>query len=882
MKTGKEIRQEFLDYFKQQGHEVVRSASLIPRDDPSLLFTNAGMVPFKRVFLGEEHRDYVRAASSQKCVRAGGKHNDLENVGQTARHHTFFEMLGNFSFGDYFKSEAIRLAWNLLTKVYGLPPQPLYASVYREDEEAYRIWHHEIGLPQERIVRLGEKDNFWSMGDTGPCGPCSEILIDLGPEAGCRRPECAPGCDCDRYLEIWNLVFMQYNRDQEGRLTPLPKPSIDTGMGLERITAVVQGVANNFQTDLFREIIRRIEKISGVSIGQQDSTDVSIKVIADHSRALAFLLADGAIPSNEGRGYVVRRILRRASRHGKVLGIEKPFLFSLCEVVADTMSDAYPEVREQIPFTAQIVRREEERFLETLDHGLTLLSEEIDRLHQAGRRVLPGALIFKLYDTYGFPLDIIRDVVREHNLDLDQEGFQAHMKKQREMSRQAWKGSGEREIKEVYKALMGRKLTNTFVGYETLEKESEILALIQEGQEMTRVEHPGEVEVVVAETPFYAESGGQIGDQGSLTAEQGRLSIEETYALPSGLILHRGRLQAGSLTVGDKVSLSVSKDWRAPTALNHTATHLLHGSLRRLLGEQVKQAGSLVTPQRLRFDFTHFSALTFEELQGVEEMVTTQILQNWPIETRILDYESARATGAIALFEERYGDRVRLVRMGDFSQELCGGTHTRRTGDIGLFKIISEASVAAGVRRIEAVTGKEALKFIHQEEARLQALGELLKVHPDELLPRLERLLAHQKELEKTVTRLNKSLLGGGGLETFLSQARLIKGVKVLSIPVPVEEAKELRDLADSLRDRLGSGIIILGGIKGDKVLLVTVVSKDLLSRFQAGKIIKPIARALGGDGGGRPDMAQAGGTRPDLLETTLAQVYDWINLEVA
>ncbi len=880
MKTGKEIRQTFLDYFRDQGHEVVKSASLIPRDDPTLLFTNAGMVPFKRIFLGEERREYSRAVSSQKCVRAGGKHNDLENVGRTARHHTFFEMLGNFSFGDYFKPEAINLAWNLLVKVYNLPEEKLYVSVYEKDDEAYQIWHQKIGIPKEKIVRLGDKDNFWSMGDTGPCGPCSEILIDQGPELGCDRPDCAPGCDCDRYLEIWNLVFMQFNRDSNGVLLPLPKPSIDTGMGLERITAVIQGVPNNFQTDLFRDIILAIETLSGTRIGQKEETDIAIKVIADHSRALAFLLADGAIPSNEGRGYVVRRILRRAARFGKVLGINKPFLHGLAEVVAEMMSDIFPEVKEQISFTSQVIQKEEERFMETLDYGLKVLNDELDRLRLQKENVLPGALVFKLYDTYGFPLDIIQDVIRNQDLRIDQEGFDLHMERQREMSRQAWKGSGERELQDVYKNLMARDLKNEFIGYTTLEKESPILALIQEGKEIKQADAPGEIELVAAETPFYAESGGQSGDQGTITSKQGWLSVETTFALPNGLILHRGRLQEGALRVGDRVILSVSNDWRSSTANNHTATHLLHGSLRRILGDQVKQAGSLVSPQRLRFDFSHYSALSLKELQAVEDLVNEQIQKNLPVDTKVMDYEEAKATGAIALFEERYGDRVRLVRIGDFSQELCGGTHSSRTGNLGFFKILSEGSVASGVRRIEAVTGKEAVKNVHQTEERLKALGELLKVGPEDLVLRIEKLISQQKELERSIARLNKTLLDGGGIEKILEGAREIQGIKILSTPVPISESKELRDMADSLRDRLGSGIVILGGVKDEKVLLVTMVSKDLTRKFQAGKIIKRIANALGGDGGGRPDMAQAGGNRPDLLETTLAQVYEWFGEE--
>ena len=880
MKTGTEIRQIFLDFFKNEGHEVCKSASLIPRDDPTLLFTNAGMVPFKRVFLGEEKREYLRAASSQKCVRAGGKHNDLENVGRTARHHTFFEMLGNFSFGDYFKTEAIRLAWKLLTEVYALPPDKLYVSVYEKDDEAFQIWNEEIGRPKESIVRLGEKDNFWAMGDTGPCGPCSEILIDQGAALGCGKPDCAPGCDCDRFLEIWNLVFMQFNRDQSGQLFPLPKPSIDTGMGLERISAVIQKVPNNFMTDLFRDIIQAIESVSGVPLGRMEETDVAIKVIADHSRALAFLLADGIIPSNEGRGYVVRRILRRAARFGKVLGIDKPFLFQMAQVVAESNAQVYPEVKEQISFISQIIQKEEERFLETLDFGLKLLTEEIDRLLRKGEGVFPGQLIFKLYDTYGFPLDIIQDVVRDSDLQVDQDGFQQHMEKQREMSRQSWKGSGDREFQEVYKTLMTKGLSNEFTGYTSGENSSIIMALIKDGEEVSQVSHPGEVEIIVAQTPFYAESGGQVGDQGTIFSPHGLLSVENTFSLPNGLILHRGRMQEGTLTTGEPITLSVSREWRANVSHNHTATHLLHGALRRILGEQVKQAGSLVTPQRLRFDFSHYSPLSLQELQAVETMVNARIQENIPVQTTLMNYEQAKATGAMALFEERYGDEVRLVRIGEFSQELCGGIHTARTGDLGVFKILTEGSIAAGVRRIEALTGLEALKIIHQEEEHLKDLADLLKVGADDLVPRVEKLLAQQKELERTISKLKKTQLTGGGVDGLLKGTKEVKGIKVLASSVPNSDPKELRDLADSLRDRLVSGIVILGGVNEDKVLLVTVVSKDLTKQFQAGKIVKRLAKALGGDGGGRPDMAQAGGNRPDLLESALAQVYEWIGEE--
>ncbi|MCU0579511.1 MAG: alanine--tRNA ligase, partial [Desulfobacterota bacterium] len=744
-------------------------------------------------------------------------------------------------------------------------------------DEAYQLWQDVVGLPTTRIVRLGEKDNFWSMGDTGPCGPCSEIIIDQGPAFGCGQATCAPGCDCDRYLELWNLVFMQFNRDAAGTLTPLPKPSIDTGMGLERITAVKQGVPNNFASDLFGPLIQTIQELSGVRIGHSESTDVSIKVIADHSRALAFLMADGALPSNEGRGYVIRRILRRAARHGKVLGLDQPFLYRMTQAVAETMGDVYPEIRDHLPMTRQVVQKEEERFLETLDFGLKLLYEEIDRLRQQGENRVSGALMFKLYDTYGFPLDIIQDIARDQQLALDEPGFEGHMARQREMSRQSWKGSGERELQEVYRRLMTRDIKTEFIGYQELETDSPVLALIRNGEEVATAQAPDEVEVITTATPFYAESGGQVGDQGTITGGQGWLIVEETWALPNKTVIHRGKIREGALSVGETVSLSVAADWRTPTARNHSATHLLHGALRRVLGDHIKQAGSLVTPRRLRFDFTCFSAPSRDELRRVEDLVNDVIRQNLVIGTEVTDFDRAVAAGAMALFEEKYGDQVRLVRMGDFSQELCGGTHTGRTGDIGFIKIVSEGSVAAGVRRIEALTGPEALAEVHRREDQLQGLADVLKTGPEDLNLRVEKLLAQQKELERTIARLNKTLMTGDGIEGLLAKTREVRGVKVLAALAPTGEAKELRDLADSLRDRLGSGLVILGGVQDGKALLVTVVTKDLLPRFHAGKIIKRLAQAVGGNGGGRPDMAQAGGTRPELLEQALAGVYEWL-----
>jgi alanyl-tRNA synthetase len=693
--TGNEVRSKFLEYFKKKTHEVVRSSSLVPHDDPTLLFTNAGMVQFKRAFLGEEKRSYKRATTSQKCVRAGGKHNDLENVGYTARHHTFFEMLGNFSFGDYFKEKAVEYGWDLLTNGYGLPPDKLWVSIYLDDDEAHDIWHNQIGVPTERILRFGEEDNFWAMGDTGPCGPCSEIHLDRGDAHGCGRPDCDPGCDCDRFLELWNLVFMQFNRDTSGKLTPLPKPSIDTGLGLERMVSILQDVATNFEIDLILPIIKKTEILAERRFGESVETDVAMKVIADHSRAAAFLIGDGVFPSNEGRGYVLRRIMRRAIRYGRNIGLTQPFLHLTADVVFEVMKPAYPELMESKAFITNVIKNEEVRFLETLDTGLRLLNDTLSDIKAKGQTAIPGELIFKLYDTYGFPVDIVRDVVREEQIDLDMDGFESAMQKQRDRSRSTAVFTG---ISDAYKQLTVKGFSAEFVGYNQLSCDSKVVLLVKDGKAVDTAGADTPIEVVTAATPFYGEAGGQMGDSGSLTAPGLQVAVTETIKDPTGLIIHRGSVVKGEIKTGQTVTLTVDKDHREATQRNHTATHILHSVLRRTLGDHVKQAGSLVAPDRLRFDFSHFSQIDEETLERIEALVNARIRENVSTEIVEMEAEEAFKSGATALFEEKYGDRVRVVALSDFSKELCGGTHVRNTGDIGFFKIVSESSVASGAR----------------------------------------------------------------------------------------------------------------------------------------------------------------------------------------
>ncbi|MBW1998784.1 MAG: alanine--tRNA ligase, partial [Deltaproteobacteria bacterium] len=697
----REIRRKFLEYFRARDHEIVSSSSLVPRDDPSLLFTNAGMVQFKALFLGEETRSYTRAATSQKCVRAGGKHNDLDNVGYTARHHTFFEMLGNFSFGDYFKEEAIAWAWDLLVEGYKLPAEKMWVSVYNDDDEAFEIWQEKIGIPAERIVRLGEKDNFWAMGDTGPCGPCSEILIDQGESMGCGRPECAPGCDCDRYLEIWNLVFTQFDRDSSGKLHPLPKPNIDTGMGLERLAALVQGVKSNYDTDLFRRIMARIEELSRKGYGEDKKGDVAFRVIADHARAAAFLIGDGVLPSNEGRGYVLRRIIRRAIRFGQALGLRDPFLHLVAQRVIDVMGQDYGELVTGSRLIDGVILNEEKRFADTLHYGVRVLEEHLEGLKEKGDRKIPGDLAFKLYDTYGLSLDIVEDVAREEGLTIDMAGYERAMSRQRAQSQESWKGSGAEEVPEAFRKLTARGVSTAFLGYETLEVEAKVIAIMRDGTETAQAHQGDKVEVILDRTAFYGEAGGQAGDRGWLVARDMRMKVEDTRKYGQDIIVHRGRLEEGNLSLGDPVRAVVDGERRRATALNHTATHLLHKALREILGDHVKQAGSLVTAERFRFDFSHFTQVDTEKLKEIERLVNDYVRENLPLTIEEMPREEAMKTGAIAIFEERYGEKVRLVRIGDgLSMELCGGTHTSRTGNIGLFKIVNESAVGANVRRI--------------------------------------------------------------------------------------------------------------------------------------------------------------------------------------
>ncbi|MCL5405489.1 MAG: alanine--tRNA ligase [Deltaproteobacteria bacterium] len=870
-----QIRQAFLEFFKERGHTIVKSSSVIPHDDPTLLFTNAGMVQFKRTFLGEEKRRYSRATTSQKCMRAGGKHNDLENVGRTARHHTFFEMLGNFSFGDYFKEDAVKFAWEFLTVDMGLPKDKLFATIHegdREmelgaDEEARRFWARY--LPQDRILAFPTKDNFWSMGDTGPCGPCSEIIIDQGPGIGCGRPECKPGCDCDRYLELWNLVFMQFNRSREGSLEPLPRPSIDTGMGLERIAAVLQKVPSNYDTDIFAPMMARIEQLTGHKYGASAEKNVSFKVIADHSRSAAFLIGDGALPGNEGRGYVLRRVIRRALRHGRFLGLDRPFLSEVAQAVMESMQDAYPELLENRSFITRVIQNEEERFNETLDNGLRLLQTEMKRLSDEKATTIPGSLIFKLYDTYGFPIDIITDMSGDSGFQVDEAGFHDFMEKQRDQSRAAWKGSGDREIPEAIRQLSSRGISTDFLGYETTQADSEIIALISDGEEIGSASEGMDVELITAETPFYGASGGQVGDKGVISGPAGKITVVDTLKLPGNLIVHAAKVEAGSFHVGDTVHLAVDQELRKDTEIHHTATHILHAVLRKVLGDHVKQAGSLVAPDRLRFDFTHFSALTPEELERVERLANDQIRQNLQLSVRVMELEEALKTGAMALFEEKYGERVRLVEIPGFSRELCGGTHTRWTGELGLFVILQETGIAAGVRRIEALAGRHAVEYLNRQRQALNRAASALKTAPLEVGERVEKILAQQRQMEKEIEALKASAAGRRSADLF-DQAAEIEGVRVLVAQIEADDPKALREINDKFKEKFARGVAVLGAVSGAKVFLLAGVTAELTGRLHAGNLIKEIVKEVGGSGGGRPDMAQAGGNRPDKIEEAL------------
>ena len=863
MKTSAQLRRAFIDYFVAHGHQEVASSSLVPHNDQTLLFTNAGMVQFKDLFLGREKRDYRRAVSSQRCVRAGGKHNDLENVGYTARHHTFFEMLGNFSFGDYFKREAIQYAWEFLTRNMGLAPERLWVTVFEEDDEAADIWLKEIGVDPARFSRCGVKDNFWSMGDVGPCGPCSEIFYDHGP-AVWGGPPGSPDEEGDRYIEIWNLVFMQYNRDAAGNLTPLPRPSVDTGMGLERIAAVLQGVHSNYETDLFQSLITAAAEATGCA----DMENKSLRVIADHIRSCAFLVVDGVLPSNEGRGYVLRRIIRRAIRHGYMLGVKEAFFHRLVKPLTVEMGPAYPELAKAQMQVERVLKVEEERFAETLEQGMKILEETISSLD--GKQI-PGAMVFKLYDTYGFPTDLVADIARERELSLDMAGFEREMEAQRSRARAASHFGAEAELP------VDLEGATKFTGYERLSGRSTVLAIVCDGKPVDILEDGESGIVILDHTPFYAESGGQVGDRGEIRSAGGaRFSVSDTRKHGGNLHLHYGQLSGSALRVGDSVEPEVYAKTRGRTALNHSATHLLHAALRRVLGEHVQQKGSLVDAERLRFDFVHFEPVSREQLQAIERMVNQQIRYNHMVETRIMSLEDAKKAGAMALFGEKYGDEVRVLRMGDFSTELCGGTHVKALGDIGLIRITAESGIASGVRRIEAVTGEAAINWMEADEERLHQVAQLVKSGREDLQVKVAQLVERNRQLEKELERIKEKLASAAGSD-LADSAVQVGSIKVLAAVLEGVDPKSLRETMDKLKDKLGSAVIVLGTVQGQKVSLVAGVTKDQIKVVKAGDLIQFVAEQVGGRGGGRPDMAQAGGNNPAALPAALAGVEAWV-----
>ncbi|HFI4585871.1 TPA: alanine--tRNA ligase [Escherichia coli] len=873
-KSTAEIRQAFLDFFHSKGHQVVASSSLVPHNDPTLLFTNAGMNQFKDVFLGLDKRNYSRATTSQRCVRAGGKHNDLENVGYTARHHTFFEMLGNFSFGDYFKHDAIQFAWELLTseKWFALPKERLWVTVYESDDEAYEIWEKEVGIPRERIIRIGDNkgapyasDNFWQMGDTGPCGPCTEIFYDHGDHIW-GGPPGSPEEDGDRYIEIWNIVFMQFNRQADGTMEPLPKPSVDTGMGLERIAAVLQHVNSSYDIDLFRTLIQAVAKVTGAT----DLSNKSLRVIADHIRSCAFLIADGVMPSNESRGYVLRRIIRRAVRHGNMLGAKETFFYKLVGPLIDVMGSAGEDLKRQQAQVEQVLKTEEEQFARTLERGLALLDEELAKL---SGDTLDGETAFRLYDTYGFPVDLTADVCRERNIKVDEAGFDAAMEEQRRRAREA-SGFGA-----DYNAMIRVDSASEFKGYDHLELNGKVTALFVDGKAVDAINAGQEAVVVLDQTPFYAESGGQVGDKGELKGANFSFAVEDTQKYGQA-IGHIGKLAAGSLKVGDAVQADVDEARRARIRLNHSATHLMHAALRQVLGTHVSQKGSLVNDKVLRFDFSHNEAMKPEEIRAVEDLVNAQIRRNLPIETNIMDLEAAKAKGAMALFGEKYDERVRVLSMGDFSTELCGGTHASRTGDIGLFRIISESGTAAGVRRIEAVTGEGAIATVHADSDRLSEVAHLLKGDSNNLADKVRSVLERTRQLEKELQQL-KEQAAAQESANLSSKAIDVNGVKLLVSELSGVEPKMLRTMVDDLKNQLGSTIIVLATVAEGKVSLIAGVSKDVTDRVKAGELIGMVAQQVGGKGGGRPDMAQAGGTDAAALPAALASVKGWVSAKL-
>ncbi|WP_024297243.1 alanine--tRNA ligase [Methylomicrobium lacus] len=865
--TSAELRSAFLEFFRQRGHTIEPSSSLIPGNDPTLLFTNAGMVQYKDVFLGREQRDFTRAATSQRCVRAGGKHNDLENVGYTARHHTFFEMLGNFSFGDYFKKDAIHFAWEFLTQEMEIPPQKLWVTVFEEDSEAESIWLNDVGVDPKRFSRIGAKDNFWSMGDTGPCGPCSEIFYDHG-ESIPGGPPGSPDEEGDRYIEIWNLVFMQYDRSADGTLTSLPKPSVDTGMGLERIAAVSQGVHSNYEIDLFQKLLKAAAKLAGID----DLNQSSLRVIADHIRSCAFLITDGVLPSNEGRGYVLRRIIRRAIRHGYRLGIHDVFFYQLVAPLVEAMGDAYPELKNSQAQVERILKKEEERFAETLGQGMKILEACVAKLEG---KVIPGDTVFQLYDTYGFPVDLTADFAREHDLSVDHEGFEAAMTAQRDRARSAshFGSDYDQDIK--------LDVETEFTGYDHLADQSHIVALYAQGQPVETLQAGQEGVIVLDKTPFYAESGGQVGDKGRITVNGAVFEVTDTQKQGGNLFLHKGKVISGAFTQGQDCAAHVDANERKATELNHSATHILHAALRQILGDHVAQKGSLVNPERLRFDFSHFEPVTTEEIAELERIVNEQIRLNTPVTADIMAKDDAVKAGAMALFGEKYGAEVRVLKIGEFSTELCGGTHVERAGDIGCFKIIGETGVAAGVRRIEAVTGQGCIDWIASRDKALASISGLLKSSPDKAAEKVEQLLEKTRSLEKQLERLNAKLASSAGDE-LSSGAVEVNGIKVLAVKLDGVDPKSLRDLVDQLKNKLGSSAIVLATVEGDKVSLIAGVSKDQVGRVKAGDLVNFVATQVGGKGGGRPDMAQAGGNDPTGLAKALAGVPAWVQEQTA
>ena len=863
-----EIRSRFLKYFERNGHTIVASSPLVPGNDPTLLFTNAGMVQFKDVFLGQDKRPYVRATTSQRCVRAGGKHNDLENVGYTARHHTFFEMLGNFSFGDYFKRDAIRFAWELLTREFGLDPARMWVTVYQDDDEAYDIWARDIKVPRERIARIGDKpggqkyqsDNFWQMGDTGPCGPCTEIFWDHGPGIP-GGPPGTPDADGDRYIEIWNLVFMQFNRDESGTMHPLPKPSVDTGMGLERVAAVLQGVHSNYEIDLFQDLIKAAARVTGA----KDLASNSLKVIADHIRACSFLVTDGVIPGNEGRGYVLRRIIRRAIRHGYKLGQKKPFFHLLVEDLAKVMGEAYPELVEAKGRVAAVLKQEEERFAETLENGMGVLESALHRED----RMLDGETVFKLYDTFGFPVDLTADIARERGFQVDLAGFEQAMAEQRERARAASKF-------QMTQGVEYRGQATEFHGYSTLKMPARILAIYREGTQVNVLQAGEEGVVVLDRTPFYAESGGQVGDVGQLVSGHGMFEVQDTQKIQAEVFGHRGVLRTGRLAVTDEVTAQVDGELRARAAYNHSATHLMHAALRRVLGRHVQQKGSLVDPWKTRFDFSHDKALSAEEIREIEKLVNDEVRSNHAVEAQLMKYDEAIKHGAMALFGEKYGDEVRVIGMGEFSTELCGGTHVKRTGDIGFFKIVAQSAVAAGIRRVEAVTGPGALDYVQQQTTALEGVAEMLKANPTEIGARLNQIMDNVRGLEKELARLKSKLASSQG-DDLAERATQVGAARVLAAALEGADAKSLRETVDKLKDKLGSAAVVLAATEGGKVALVAGVTADLTGKVKAGELVNFVAQQVGGKGGGRPDMAQAGGTDPTGLTKALESVRGWV-----